>query len=229
MTTARDLIKSALRKCGALTKYDVATADEMSDALQSLNDLLGSMANHALLAYYRTVEDFPIVSGQTDYTIGDGGDFDTVRPINIASAYIRQSTIDHDVYPVSDSIYASISSKNTGGIPRYLNYTNATPLSTIKLYPAPATGYTLFLVSEKQVSTLTLNTTLNFPAGWNRYLVNQLAIELAPEYGAQIPQETYLAATQALDSITTAAAKVKDMDALPRLGNDSNIYTGYNS
>lgn len=225
--TTSNLIKSAFRKAGVITKNETPSSDEMNDALESLNDLFGSLSNDGLVVYTREVEGFALTAGVTSYTIGSGGDFDTVRPVNIAKAYTREGTSDYPVDIISDEDYAEITTKSTQTRPYYLNYDNDYPLATIKLYPTPSAGYTLYLVSEKPLTELTLNQTVNLPPGWYRYITNALAIEIAAEYGVDIPQTTAVIAARALGDIKRSRAKVKSLDYAPNTGL-YNIYTGWN-
>jgi len=227
MTTANDIIKAAFRLGGITTTGDAPDAQETQDALSSLNDLIASISNDSLFIYARTTEDFTLTSA-IEYTIGAGGDFDTARPIDIVSAYIRRGTIDYSVAIISDEQYAAIPLKSTSTIPYFLNYTASYPLGTIKLYPAPIAGDKLFLLSEKPLENLTLNQTLSMPPGWSRYLKNQLAIELAGEYGQQIPPTVVENARDAMGAIKRGAARVKSMDAFSA-GDSGNIYSGWNN
>jgi len=227
MATALGIITSAMRKAGILVKTESPSADEAQDGLEMLNDLIASNANEGLFVYARTLESFPLSGGVADYTIGTGGTFNTARPILIVSAYVRIATVDYPLTIIQDEDYADISIKSIGSIPYYLNYTNAYPLATIKLYPVPSAGWTLYLLSEKQLTEFTLNQTVSLPPGWDRYLKNQLAIEMAPEYGQQVPAETVEIASKAMAAIKRGAARVKTMDNYMNNGGFRNIYTGW--
>lgn len=227
MSTALGIITSAMRKAGILTKTESPSADEAQDGLEMLNDLLASNANDGLFVYARTLESFPLSGGVADYTIGTGGTFNTPRPVFIASAYVRIATLDYPLTIIQDEDYANIGIKSIGSIPYWLNYTNAYPLATIRLYPVPSAAWTLFLLSEKQLSEFTLNQTVSLPPGWDRYLKNQLAIEMAPEYGQQAPDETVEIASKAMAAIKRGAARVKTMDNYMDVGGRRNIFTGW--
>lgn len=227
MTTANEIIKAAFRISGVTTKGESPDADETQDALASLSDLIESLSNDSLFVYATDTESFPLSGGVNTYTIGSGGDFDTVRPIDINAAYVRQGTTDYPVQNITDEQYAAITQKSTQSRPYYLNYSADFPLGSIKLYPTPSGGYTLFLVSEKPLDTLTLNQTLSMPPGWARFLKNQLAIEICAEYGVDIPPTAIKNASEAMGLIKRATAKVKSMDANPIPMNNRNIYTGW--
>lgn len=227
MTTARQIITRAMQKIGVLVKSEPPSADEADDALASLNALISSWSNDSLNIYARTLESFPL-TGASSYTIGTGGDFNTVRPTAIINAYVRQGTTDLQVSVVDDTMFAGIMTKSVSGLPYVLNYSNSYPLGVIKMYPVGLSDYTLFLLSEKAVSGFaTLDTQLNLPDGWERALIYNLAIELAPEYAQQPDASVVKIAAESLGAIRTKVAQVRGMDAYPRSVGVENVYTGW--
>jgi hypothetical protein len=229
MTTARDIIKKALQKNGVLVMSEAPSADEASDGLFALNSMISSWSNDSLTVYARTWETFnnAITSGNSSYTIGVGGSINTVRPNNIVEAYVRLAGQDYELTIVDDEYYNSISNKTLSGIPAFINFDNAYPLATLRLWPSPQSTYTLGLVSEKPFTEFsTLDTAVSLPSGWEKALIDNLAIELAPEYGQEPSPSLARAAAKSLGSIKTAAAKVRGMDANIRTGVRFNIYSG---
>lgn len=229
MTTALGIITSAMRKIGAIGKGESPSADEAVDGLEMLNDLLASLSNDSLVVYARTFESFTLQGGVSAYTIGSGATFNTVRPVKIVSAYVRDGGIDTPLEIVTDEQYASVTLKTASGRPEYINYTNAHPQATINLYPSPAMAYTLHLVTEKQLSTFTLNQTVDLPPGWNRMLINNLAIEMGPEYGQGVPAEVIEIARESKGEIRLAVMAAKPMKWQSDIGATGNIYSGWNS
>lgn len=227
MTTARDIVTSALRKLGALRVGESPTAGEASDALEIMNDLLESHSNDGLMVYARTLENFALSGGVSDYTIGPSATFDTTRPVYIVDAYYRSGDIDYPIRVVQDQDYADISIKTTQAYPYWLNYTNGFPIATIKLYPTPDASGLLFLLSEKPLQTFTIDQDVSLPPGWLRYLKNQLVIELAPEYGLEVPQSAAVTAKSALAAIKRGVARTRTMDNKSYAGTRQNIYTGW--
>lgn len=227
-TTARTIITKALQKNGALVKSETPDADEASDGLSALNALLGSWSNDSLNIYARTWETFTLVSGTASYTIGSGGVFNTVRPMAIIDAYARSGTVDYPMSVIDDDAYNSIPFKTGLGIPEFVNYDNACPLGTIRIYFVPSAAYSLFLLTEKALTEFsTLDTNLSMPPGTERALIYNLAIDLAPEYLQQITPQLQKIADTSLGAIRTATAKVRGMDAYPRNLAVRNIFTGW--
>jgi len=231
MTTALTIITKAMQKAGILTKSEVPSSDEASDGLDALNDLLSSFSNDSLLITSRVTELFNLAAGVGSYTIGAGQTFATARPVKIMEAHINSGTISYEsMYLCPDEIYQGLDLKTLQSIPDTLNYTNAFPYGTINLYPYPSTGYVLSLTSEKELTQFTLNQTVSLAPGWNRMLIYNLAIELAPEYGQKVDPLILKIANDSKGAITKSINKVRTMDCPPlsQIGM-FNIYTGYYS
>lgn len=69
-----DIISRALKDIGALEAGEVPTADAAQDAFDMLNDMLDQWSNESMMIYNYTEIIFPVVQGQTQYTIGPTGD-----------------------------------------------------------------------------------------------------------------------------------------------------------
>lgn len=227
MTTALDIIKSSMRKIGALTKSENPSADEAIDGLEMLNDLLASYSNDSMVVYARSVDSFTLSGGVGSYTIGSGGTFDTSRPVKIISAYIRVGGVDYPLSTINDDQFSRITYKPTTGIPEVINFTNDFPLSTIKLYPIPSGSYTIYIVSEKQLTEFTINQDVDLPAGWKRMLIYNLAMEMFPEFGQQATQEVKMIADESKALVRKAILAARPMKWSPKTSTSGSIYTGW--
>lgn len=227
MTTALGIITSAMRKSGILSKGESPSASEANDGLEMLNDILSSFSNDSMVVYSRTLENFTLSTGTANYTIGDGATFNTARPIKIISAYVRSGGVDYPLQILSDENYANIGLKTVGSIPQFINYTNAFPQATIRLYPSPAAAYELFILTEKEITALTLNQTVSFPPGWNRMMIYNLAVEMAPEYGQPVTQEIYQIAKDSKAEIRQSVMTAKTMQWDSQATGVDNIFSGW--
>lgn len=227
MTTAREIITRAMQRGGILTKTEQPDADEANDALDTLNNMLSSWSNEGLLIYSRTLENFTLTSGVASYTMGTGGVFNTTRPLFIAEAYVRDGDTDLDVSVIDDGAYSNIADKDALGVPYWLNCNNGFPLATIRLWPVPSSSYVLYLLSEKELTQFTLDDTVSLPPGWKKALIDNLAVELQPEYGQQVDPFVLKKANEAKGNIKLAILKNRTMDSFPAGNGLYNIYTGY--
>src|SRR3990170_4964206 len=177
MATAQNIIDAAYNKIGHLN----ITSGDSDKALVSLNNMLGTWGIDGLLVPYRTSENFPLVVGQSSYTIGSSGNFNTVRPLEIITAYIRDSSsVDYILDPISQKQYAELSNKTADGRPTRFYYDPQYSLGKIYFDTEPASVETLYLISEKAITELaTLATTVSLPDFYKESLVFNLAVRLA--------------------------------------------------
>lgn len=231
MTTVLDIVTDAMQESGILTRDETPTNGEAQTGLKMLNRLLGSWSNSAKTQFKRTTESFPLVSGTASYTIGSGATFDTTRPTKIVEAHIRQGNIDYPLEIITDKVYQSVTYKGIGSLPEVLNFTNGYPNATINLYPAPSAAYTLFITSEKPLTTYaTTATAVDLPPGWQDALTYNLAVRLAKVFGQPTDPELTALARQSKASISLNALRNNLLEDKPTFGrNTNNIYSGYGS
>lgn len=192
MGTARQIITDAFKVIGEYQKGETLSADDAQDGLRALNLMLDGWANERLMLFQLVERSGALTSGDGEYTIGSGGDFDTTRPVRIESAFVRDSSnIDYAVSVVENDVYQSISQKNiTSFNPRYLYYRANYPLGTIYLYPYPSSGFTLYMQVWDQLTQFTnLTTSASFPPGYEECLIYNLAKRIAPMYEASMSPE----------------------------------------
>jgi hypothetical protein len=228
MTTALDLITGAARLIGVVFKSETLADDEANDGLTALNDMLDTWSNDNLSTFVYGQDTFSL-TGATSYTIGTGGAFNTTRPINIVTAVVRISSIDYPLEIISQEQYQTeVALKSiTSSIPQYLVYDNGYPLGTIKMYPVPVAGSSLILLTNKPLSNLsTLTDTISLPPGWKRAIKYNLAIEMAPEYGAEIPDYVIANARTSLGAIRRAVSINSPMPLIPSPVSRYSIYGG---
>ena len=70
MTTCLDIVSRALKDIGALEAGETPTSDAAQDAFDMLNDMLDQWSNEDMMVFNFTEIIFPILQGQTQYTIG---------------------------------------------------------------------------------------------------------------------------------------------------------------
>jgi hypothetical protein len=172
---------------------------------------------------------------QNEFTIGDGGDFDTVRPTTIE--HLRIIDTEGNSLPidlVGLNTWANIPIKDTvQTFPKYAYYTSSTPLGVLRLSGIPvAGGNKLAMISAKPITDLpALTAEVSFPPGYDRAIRLGLALELAPEYGKDVTAvmaAQYAQARKVLKRINSLSRN-RDLEMDPGLtyearGND--VYSG---
>lgn len=188
MATPSSIILRSLAMLGEKRPGDTLTSAEQTDYLSVLNGMMESWSLESLMCYQELQESFALTAGDDSYTIGSGGDFNTTRPINILSAFSRDSgNIDYPLDIINDAAYNNIRQKTLTGntYPSFLYYNQAfiAGLGTIRLYPQPIAGLTLYISSMRQLTQFaTISETVVLPPGYQRAIESNLAIELAAGY-----------------------------------------------
>lgn len=192
MTTAQNICDGILRQISSVTPGEAIDGNEAANVLTVINRLIAAFSMEWGLINAIVKEGFSLTVGTTSYTIGSGGNFDTVRPDTIFNQWIYD-TIAGIRYPLkmlTDNRYNSITLNTVQSIPKAIYYDPQYPLGVIYIYPTSGlTTYQLWLESYKPVAQFsTLNSTLNLPGEYFEELVMLGADELAPEYGYQMTQ-----------------------------------------
>lgn len=192
--TARTLIKAALRKINAIAAGETLGADEEADGLEALKMMFRSWSanNHRL---YYTKQESLAMTGAASYTIGSGGDLDTVRPISIRGAWLSD---DWPLQMIDEARYRQIRMTTaSGATAEYLWYSPEYPLG--KLYPWPLGGGTLNIDSLKPLTDPTaLTDDVAFPPEYDEAIVFNLAVRMAPEYEKEPSQTVFAMAVSSL-------------------------------
>lgn len=233
MSTARDLIKGALRLIGAIATGENPSADEISDGLNALNDMVDSWSNEGLTIHQRVREEFTLIPDTQEYTLGIGGNFNTSRPMKIEYASIQMNSGDVFEIPI-DVInfeqWSQITQKNTlSSIPTKLFCAGTYPLERVSLWPVPSEANKLVLYSWKPLSAFTsANTEVSFPEGYKRALRYNLAVELSPEYGKDPMASVVNSAREAKENIKRMNIRPHYLaaDGAIRGNKKFNIYSG---
>lgn len=209
--TVRELIKSSLRLIGVIAAGENPSADEASDALQTLNDLLDTWYIEKLLVFEKIREVFTLTPGQGSYTIGPIAveplvNFNTSRPVQILNASILTTTNPKAELPIeiaTDDEWAKVSIKDLQStIPKVLYQLGNAPIDTLYLYPVPSEARELVIYSMKQLTSYTsLNDVVQLPPGYVRAVKYNLALELASEYGKTASPFVELTASKSISKI----------------------------
>lgn len=192
MTTGQDIAYGALRQISSVTPGEPIDGSEASNVLTVINRLLAAFSMEWGLINVITQEQFALSVGQTSYTIGPGGNFNTVRPDTIFNVWVYDtlSAIRYPIRMLSDNQYNAITLNTIQSIPKAIYYDPQFPLGVIYIYPTSSlTTYQLWLESYKPIAQFpTLTSTMNLPGEYFEELVMLTADELAPEYGYELTQ-----------------------------------------
>lgn len=88
-----DIISRSLKDIGALEAGENPTADAAQDAFDMLNDMVDQWSNEDMMVFYKNEIVFPITPGQTQYTIGPGGQIGAVITGSITGTTLTVTAI----------------------------------------------------------------------------------------------------------------------------------------
>lgn len=196
--TALDIITDSLLDLGVLADGETPSASQAQGGLRKLNNMLDAWNIENLMVYGSIQNVFALTAGVGVYTLGSGGAFNVNWPVNITSAYMRNTalpvtqTLDLPLWMYTDSEWQDEPLKQqTDTLPRGIYIDKTYPLQTVYLTPIPTTSqYSLVLWNNGMITTLALNDVFMFPPGYKRAITANLCIELAPGYEAQVSQAT---------------------------------------
>jgi hypothetical protein len=198
MATALNMVTRAMRLARVIGKGEIPDNEEAQDGLTALNAMLDSWRLERLSVYQVVQGSHAWTASDSSMTFGTGGDV-TTRPVAVDSAFWQ----DGNKYPLRlltereqyDSI---VTPSNQSTIPEYLFYEKAFPLGVVYLYPVPSEGGTLLLNTWQTLQEFAgLTTELALPPGYQRAIEYNLAEEIAPEFGVQVPVSVIRIASKA--------------------------------
>ncbi len=242
--SVRTLCTEALGRINVLQSNDsTAPPDLLAIAFDRFNDLVDSICVVERLAIYQVVSSpFTIVSSKVSYSVGIGGDINIARPVYLQNLTFTDSAVqppfERPIVMLTDDAWALIPIKTlTGPYPTYGYYNptfNTGGLATLNLWMIPTSStLTGNIYAAGAVTRFgSLSDTIALPPGYNRFLRDNLAVELAGELRENVPIDPNLirSAAQSKANIKRANIRLQDMAVDPMWlqhgGVRSNIYAG---
>ena len=198
MSTIRELITGSLRLINVVQANEVPTADDMNVSFEAFNSMLDNWSTEKLTIFSFTYYDFVYIPGQYRYTLGPGGDWNVVRPMEVMNMYTRylaantgNNPIDLPMEQLTWDQYSALAVKTMQArFPIKWYDDGNSPLRTITVWPVPQTaeGVRLWLW-QPLVDPTSIDEQFLFPKGYERALRFALAVELAPEFGKAVPDQ----------------------------------------
>lgn len=217
-TTGNTLIRRAMLLNGSVASGANPSADEYSDGLLALNDMLNAWATERLTIYSELRQTKALVASTQGYTIGSGGTINVARPLWVHNASVIPLSQTNEIVldVISDDEWAKIAIKpTTSTVPTTLFYDygfNSSGLGTINVWPIPTTAATLVLYLPQALTAFADGTTsYSFPPGYERMLRYNLAVDLAPEYGVQVDPAVSMIAVQSKANVKRANIRMETM------------------
>ena len=194
MTTPRELITGALRLINVIQANESPTANDVDISFTSLNNMLDSWSNEALSIYTMNPYVFTFQVNKKEYTLGVGGDWDTDRPMELQRMYViydnGSQLVEIPIRAQTEDQFGAIGVKNFTSTFPFKYYDNGDfPLRTITVWPIPNTAkFVKLWLWQPLINVVDLDTPIVFPQGYERALRFALAVEVATEFGKDVPE-----------------------------------------
>jgi len=189
------LLYPALRKAGVtIGPQRKPSPAQFQDCIDELNRLIGSLNCDRLFIYSLDVQQWPLTSGKTSYTIGQDpsgeqtADWNAPRPQMITMANLVQTggQARDPVSVLTPEEWSKIRQPGVGGV-RAIYNDRAAPLSRIYLLGAPGAGISLELYTWHSIPRASsLSDAVLLPEGYEDALVLNLSCRLAPQFQRRV-------------------------------------------
>lgn len=222
-----ELIKSAYLNLGAVDIEDEPTPAQYAQGLRSLNAMIAAWSRGRVTLYGLFDESFTLIPGQSVYTVGAGGNFNTAWAFQIESAFIRDANnIDYQLQIVTAGQYESLTLKTTQTRPKYLYYNpKGYPTGTATLFFVPDAAYTLFWSAQKVINSYaSIEDALGIAPEYEEALEYNLTARLAPKCGVELSRELAMLAASS-KSIIPLAVEPAEFDGAFNAGGRYSIYS----
>lgn len=213
MTTAAALIRKALGRLNIVTPARKVRADELATGLEILNDWLDEQRLPPLFARTTTEVIFTLPPNTPMLMIGTGQAINVARPIKLESTgFSRVGTMDYPIEVVDEAEYNLINQKALGTTwPSAVFFDGG---SKVYFYPTGNCEIHLFVNSSPgRFPTLTADVELD--PGYENPIVNCLAVEMAPNFNADVPELVLRAARRGRRRIANSNLTVPQLITAP--------------
>lgn len=196
MSTVRQIIEAAYRKCGGIVAAgETPPAYLMQDGLGALKIMLDGWAIEGLVVYATLKQEFTWPASTAMRTIGPGpiSNFDGTRPVQLQK-YCSTSN-GTDTKPLREILlddFSLLGDDTTSDLPSYIYVNRTVPLAELYLWPIPESEVTLTLYSTLALNlpvdvdgVTDLSDDLDVPPGYELAIVYNLAVHLCPELGLE--------------------------------------------
>lgn len=192
-TTAREIIKSALKLVGVVAGGETPSAEEQSDGFKVLQLMLDTWSTESLSIYKQTREPFTL-TGASSYTMGPAAQFATTRPVRILGATTLDTTSSPNqeipIEIINLDQWRALSQKSlTSTIATKLYVDTTYPTLTLYFWPVPTAVNQVVIYSEKPlVDPVLVDDVIDLPPGYEMAMRYSLAVLLFTEYGRPVDQ-----------------------------------------
>lgn len=197
MATALAIITDAMVEIGAYAPGETISNVHQQLGLLRFQNQLNSWQADMLALNVQDRQTFSLTSGTSTFTIGPGGDLNTVRPVFIEGMNYQipgtTPVTEVPMAPMDDDAYMTLSQKGLSSSLPQMYYYNATftvaaPYGTMFVWPTVTQTVVLALYLPQGVAVpATLTTSVGGPQGYAEAFMYQLALRLCGPMARPIP------------------------------------------
>lgn len=207
------IITPALQDLGVLAAVETPTAADSALGLRKLNILIDQWAAERLQIFTVTRTTWALTPGQSVYSVGPGQTVNIPRPTFVQDIhYLRTDltpVLEQTMEPLTEDAFAQLRQKGySSPFPTRWYYNPTFPNATLTLWPVPTDGSLQGVIYAPTAVArfATIHDTVSLPPGYERMMVSNLALEMAPAFEVQ-PNPALVASAR--DSL--AAVKRKNV------------------
>lgn len=183
---ANKIVSRALKKIGKLATGQTATGEQLSDGMDSLNEMVLSWQSKQIFLWTEEEITVNTVSGTVTIAIESS-------VLYIRRAFIRIGNNDHPVTLKTFDWFNSRSRKDIQGRPRFMSVDSQHVSNMLGyLVRVPDAVYDFHYMGIKKLQDFAASKDADFPVRWTRALVYGLAAELAADAGLPFQEIQYL-------------------------------------
>lgn len=179
--TVKYCIEAAMRRIGALSEGEQMSADMAQDAMIMLAALIAQWSQEGLVIPYLSRTVLLGDNTKASYTWGPGGDIDGVAPVSVAAVSFQLETNQYPLDQADETLFMGNRILGVVAQPRWFYFERA---ATAKLHfdVAPYGGQFRISSYAGMVTALNLTDALEFPPEYVRFIRDNLALDLCPDY-----------------------------------------------
>jgi len=181
IATRDEIISAAYRKIGVISFGDSLTSEQAVEGIFALQQVVKDWQNKNVFLWTRQLLTETLVAATATYVPTDPA------IIGIEEAFLRDvDGNDRPIRVISFSDYQNIEKKAEAGMPEAITFNNRQNCS-ISVWPVPTTSdaadYTLHYVGISRIKDMdNANDSGDIPSRYQRALIYDLAVELAPDH-----------------------------------------------
>lgn len=208
MATAQEFGDDALALIGELASGQTPSAEDRAIVLRTLNRLVDSWSASGVAIPSLTLDNSVTLNGAESYTL-------STRPLGVKAASVRAANGATKPAAILDAPgWGSVEDKTRTGIyAEALFFDAGYPTAKVYVSPKPSAGTLELWVYRALEAGLVAGDELAFPPGYERALLNALAIDICSIYGREVPASVAAVGSEAFGYIAARNAEVLGIPA----------------